>query len=67
MDKQNIIKSFILGGRTVEAAVSGDDALGPLKQLPGTWKNQPNLSGRGWNMIALPFSGGEFDYRLLLN
>ncbi|MCK5889289.1 MAG: hypothetical protein KAG19_05045 [Methylococcales bacterium] len=41
-----------------------DNSLGPLKHLPGLWKSLP---GRGWNMIALPFSGGPFGYRLLLN
>jgi hypothetical protein len=43
-------------GRTLNQAVSGDEELGPLKLLPGTWKNLPNLPGRGWNMIALPFA-----------
>ncbi|BFU89973.1 MAG: hypothetical protein NTAFB01_11600 [Nitrospira sp.] len=48
--------------------------LGPLTQLVGTWKNEPNLPGRGWNMIALPFvapppTGVPFplNYRLLVN
>ncbi|MHC9063706.1 heme-binding protein [Nitrospira sp. CMX1] len=42
-----------------------DKNLGPLKLLPGVWKSQ----GRGWNMIALPFSTAPspLDYRLLLN
>lgn len=38
-------------------------ALGPLADLWGTWKSKD----RGWNMIALPFQGGPFRYRLLLN
>jgi hypothetical protein len=59
-------------GRQVEQAVPGDPALGPFALLPGTWTNEPNLPGRGWNMIALPFaqpSGSAFppNYRLLLN
>jgi hypothetical protein len=59
-------------GRQVEQAVTGDPALGPFALLPGTWTNEPNLPGRGWNMIALPFaqpSGSPFrpNYRLLLN
>ena len=57
--------------REVKKAVAGDSELGPLKQLPGTWKNLPNLDGHldghGWNMIALPFAGGQFGYRVLLN
>ena len=60
-------------GRTVEKAVSGDELLGPLKHLPGIWKNTPSLNGRGLNMISLPFkgvepvSGEELEYRLLVN
>lgn len=63
-------------GRRVELAQTGDDDLGPLKLLPGTWKNHPGvdgrppLVGRGWNMIALPFSSqpaSAIDYRLLMN
>jgi hypothetical protein len=57
-------------GRYVELAKSGDDDLGPLKLLPGTWKNLPDMAGRGWNMIALPFSSApdsQIDYRLLVN
>lgn len=46
-----------------------DDPLGPLSQLPGTWKNLPGLPGRGWNMIALPFAtaASNLNYRLLVN
>jgi hypothetical protein len=51
-----------------------DPELGPLKLLPGKWANVPNLEGRGWNMIALPFvapppQGVPFplNYRLLVN
>lgn len=51
-------------GRQVAPARPGDEDLGPLKQLPGQWKSLP---GRGWNMIALPFAGGRFAYRLLVN
>ena len=39
------------------------DDLGPLSLLPGTWKGQ----GTGWNMIALPFAPGGFNYRVLMN
>ncbi|MGH3585351.1 MAG: heme-binding protein [Pseudonocardia sp.] len=59
-------------GRRIEPAVPGDPDLGPFAQLPGVWANEPNLPGRGWNMIALPFAqpdGSSFppNYRLLLN
>ena len=45
------------------------DDLRLLARLEGTWKNEPELRGRGWNMIALPFAtqGTPFNFRLLLN
>jgi len=57
--------------RRIEVAQTGDELLGPLKLLPGTWKGQ----GTGWNAIALPFAvpdetpGPPFPppFRLLLN
>lgn len=52
--------------RSVEIARPGDADLGPLSLLPGRWVS----SGRGWNMIALPFArvpGSFLNYRLLLN
>lgn len=59
-------------GRHLEPAQTGDPDLGPFQLLPGTWANKPNLPGRGWNMIALPFAqpaGSTFrpPYRLLVN
>ena len=59
-------------GRHLEPARTGDPDLGPFRLLPGTWANKPNLAGRGWNMIALPFAqpaGSTFrpPYRLLVN
>lgn len=60
--------------RRLEKPKKDDPELGPLKLLPGKWANLPNLPGRGWNMIALPFVDprkGEdrfrFNYRLLVN
>jgi hypothetical protein len=63
------IEEFRQMGRQVEVAQSGDDDLGPLKLLPGTWKNTGAFGGRGWNMIALPFARADnpFNYRLLVN
>lgn len=58
------------GGRVIQAAQRGDELLGPLGLLPGVWKNEGGLEGRGWNMIALPFQTqpeSPNDYRLLLN
>lgn len=55
--------------RSIAFAEVGDELLGPLKDLPGVWKNKPGLQGRGWNMIALPFSdpSSTIDYRVLMN
>lgn len=53
--------------RKIEMAVSGDEDLGPLKWLPGTWENQSKEVPQGWNMIALPFDDAPFRYRMYLN
>ncbi len=66
--------------RVIKTSIEGDPALGPLALLPGTWSNlrdasdehNPSvnpLTGRGWNIIALPFhrSAGGPPYRLLMN
>ncbi len=55
--------------RNISPAKAGDDELGPFQLLPGVWKNLPNLPGRGWNLIALPFvsQDHELNYRLLMN
>ncbi len=42
---------------------SNSEELGPLSLLPGKWEGV----GTGWNIIALPFSGGESKYRILMN
>ena len=44
-------------------AKTGSKELGPLGLLPGKWKGNRT----GWNMIALPFDGGLFKYRILMN
>ena len=73
MFDEKLLKKFQAPGfsRTIaEIAKAGDEDLGPLKLLPGTWKNQPSLQGRGWNMIALPFAtepDSPLNYRLLVN
>lgn len=63
-------------GRTIYSPGSGEGAevseekLGALNLLRGCWRNEPNLPGRGWNLIALPFAtepGSPINYRLLLN
>ena len=67
MPNKKYISSVRSKGRNINDAKTGDKNLGPLQLLPGKWSNTPNLPGRGWNMIALPFDGGRFKYRLLLN
>lgn len=74
MTNEELIEALKTEGRTITAASTGNDALGPLKNLPGTWANidpdpsgDGGLPGRGWNMIALPFAGDQLQYRLLLN
>jgi hypothetical protein len=70
MSKESILEMIKGQARSLDIARSGDDRLGPLQLLPGTWSNLPGLPGRGWNMIALPFATGPaspFNYRLLLN
>jgi hypothetical protein len=49
--------------RSYGMAKTGAAELGPLKLLPGKWKG----CGTGWNMIALPFDGGPFKFRILMN
>ncbi len=51
-------------GRLMQKAEFGNEDLGPLKFLPGSWKS---LHGRGWNMIAIPFAEERLNYRLLVN
>lgn len=69
MISEEKIESYKKTGRQIDLAKTGDEDLGPLKLLPGTWKNTGDFVGRGWNMIALPFmqEGNRFDYRLLVN
>lgn len=55
--------------RHIEISRPGDPDLDVLQLLPGTWSNVPNMIGRGWNAIALPFASdmSGIDYRLLVN
>ena len=59
----NEVSSLRKAGRYLIPGAPVESALGPLQQLPGTWKS----TGLGWNLIALPFAAGPFGYRLLLN
>lgn len=50
-----------------EASLELEQELGPLQNLPGTWKSK----NTGWNMIALPFkdapASATAPYRILMN
>jgi len=69
----NLIEKMTLSGRQISIAEKDDPRLGPLRWLPGTWKNTEELKGQGFNMIALPFANSpdfgqsENGYRLLIN
>ena len=70
MTLQSLAEKLRHAKRNITVARAGDEDLGPLRLLPGIWKNTEQLHGRGWNMIALPFAGtgaGGLNYRLLLN
>jgi hypothetical protein len=67
MLNKNRVDQIRKQGRHIDTAKTGDSDLGPLQLLPGTWKNESNLVGRGWNMIALPFATPGLNYRLLVN
>lgn len=72
-DKKEMLKRMKKRRRTTRRARRGDEGLGPLELLPGKWRNIPGTPGHGWNMIALPFAGGDgvpvnpLHYRLLVN
>ncbi|MGB3177662.1 MAG: heme-binding protein [Albidovulum sp.] len=69
MVNKSRLEEYRKSGRQLEVATPGDEDLGPLKLLPGVWKNTDAFNGRGWNMIALPFARADnpFNYRLLVN
>ncbi|CAG9226348.1 conserved hypothetical protein [Paraburkholderia sabiae] len=66
LDKK-LIGEMAAAGRKIYLAEEHDPKLGPLRWLPGTWKNTPELEGHGFNIISLPFSTSPNGYRLLMN
>lgn len=66
-----LLEMLTSSNRSFTTANTGDELLGPLKELPGIWKNLPNLNDRGWNLIALPFihpnAELNINYRILVN
>ncbi|WP_448647362.1 heme-binding protein [Pseudomonas mohnii] len=66
LDKK-LIEDMAVAGRQIYLAEKDDAKLGPLRWLPGTWKNTAELEGHGFNIISLPFGKSENGYRLLMN
>ena len=66
LDKVSI-EDMAVAGRKIFLAEKDDPKLGPLRWLPGTWKNTSGLEGHGFNMISLPFGKSPNGYRLLMN
>ncbi len=69
LDNSQDARRVRANSRYIDVARTNDPNLGPLKLLPGTWRNTEALNGRGWNLIALPFvhPDGERPFRLLMN
>ena len=63
MKRSDLLAAIKSQTRQFKRAKEGYKILGPLKQLPGTWKSE----GMGWNIIAVPFVDGPFNYRVLMN
>lgn len=61
--KQNQPDRKYVAGDAYPTSNTHSDELGPLSLLPGKWEGV----GTGWNIIALPFSEGDFKYRVLMN
>lgn len=52
--KRELIDNIVETGRSTSLADFDDPVLGPLRMLPGTWKNTEELKGHGFNLMALP-------------
>jgi hypothetical protein len=66
-NKKNIVGRLSAAGRSTAIADFDDPVLGPLRLLPGVWKNTEALKGFGFNFMALPFVGGRDGFKLLMN
>ena len=53
--------------RSAALADFDDPVLGPLRLMPGSWKNTEELKGFGFNMMALPFRGSPNGFKILMN
>jgi hypothetical protein len=66
--RASLIQEMVDHGRRIVVAEAGDETLGPLRMLPGVWKNTAELHGFGFNLIALPFAPAiPNGYRLMMN
>ena len=64
MLNESQVKTRPAMARLIESPIYDELDFGPLTLLPGRWRS---ANGRGWSMIAVPVSGGSFNYRLQLN
>lgn len=67
LERKELVENMISAGRSAAIAEFDDPVLGPLRMLPGVWKNSGNLAGFGFNMMALPFVGGANGFKILMN
>lgn len=44
---EKLVKEMVDNGRSITTAETGDETLGPLRLLPGVWKNTDALHGFG--------------------
>ncbi|MEP2028815.1 MAG: heme-binding protein [Paracoccaceae bacterium] len=66
-NRKELIDGMIATGRSSAIAEFDDPVLGPLRLLPGVWKNTEPLKGFGFNLMALPFVGGSNGFKILMN
>ncbi len=65
--RRNLVDRLSAAGRSSAMADFDDPVLGPLRLLPGVWKNTDAMQGFGFNFMALPFVGGSNGFKLLMN
>lgn len=66
-DRKRLLRDLQDTGRSTAIAEFDDPVLGPLRLLPGVWKNTEQLHGYGFNLMALPFKQGENEFKVLVN
>lgn len=64
---KELIEEMVNAGRSSSLADFDDPVLGPLRLLPGTWRNTEELQGFAFNMMALPFREAPNGFKVLMN